>query len=64
MDMFEKGNRSNEEVIARHGIKKRLDRMSADLAKKIKVAALNTNFMKKEELKVTYESDGRCLHID
>ncbi|KAI5107950.1 hypothetical protein C0J45_1544 [Silurus meridionalis] len=60
------GNRGDEEVMGRYGLKERYveGQMVVDLAKKMEMAVVNTNFKKKEDHRVTYKSGGRCTQVD
>ncbi|KAI5103984.1 hypothetical protein C0J45_5610 [Silurus meridionalis] len=54
------GNRGDEEVMGRYGLKKRNveGQMVVDSAKRMEMAVVNTYFKKKEDHRVTYKSGG------
>ncbi|KAI5101440.1 hypothetical protein C0J45_8643 [Silurus meridionalis] len=60
------GNRGDEEVMGRYGLKKRnvVGQMVVDFAKRMEKAVVNTYFKKKEDHRVTYKSGGRCTQVD
>ncbi|KAI5095577.1 hypothetical protein C0J45_14007 [Silurus meridionalis] len=60
------GNRGDEEVIGRYGLKERNveGQMVVDFAKRMEMAVVNTYFKKKEDHRVTYKSGGRCTQVD
>ncbi|KAI5629716.1 hypothetical protein C0J50_2217 [Silurus asotus] len=60
------GNRDNEEVKGRYGLKKRNveGQMVVDFAKRMEIAVMNTYFKKKEEHRVTYKSGGWCTQVN
>ncbi|KAF7698187.1 hypothetical protein HF521_004697, partial [Silurus meridionalis] len=60
------GNRGDEEVINRYGLKERNveGQMVVDFAKRMEMAVVNTYFKKKDDQRVTYKSGGRCTQVD
>ncbi|KAI5624641.1 hypothetical protein C0J50_15787 [Silurus asotus] len=59
------GNRGDEEVMERYGLKERnVEVQMVDFAKRMEIAVVNKFFKKKEEHRVTYKSDGRCTQVD
>ncbi|KAI5085121.1 NACHT, LRR and PYD domains-containing protein 12 isoform X3 [Silurus meridionalis] len=60
------GNRGDEEVMGRYGLKERNveGQMLVDFAKRMEMAVVKTYFKKKEDLRVTYKSGGRCTQVD
>ena len=60
------GNKGDEEVIGRYGVKERNPegQKVVDFAKRMNLAVVNTYFRKKEEHRVTYKSGGRCTQVD
>ncbi|KAK3541862.1 hypothetical protein QTP86_008193 [Hemibagrus guttatus] len=60
------GNRSDEEVMGKFGVKERNleGQMVVDFAKRRAMAVVNTYFQKREEHRVTYKSGGRRTQVD
>ncbi|KAI5104760.1 hypothetical protein C0J45_6386 [Silurus meridionalis] len=60
------GNRGDEEVVGRFGLKERNveGQMVLDFAKRMEMAVVNTYFKKKDNHRVTYKSGGRCTQVD
>ena len=61
-----KGNRGNEDVMGRYGVKERNaeGQRVVDFAKRTNMTVVNTYFRKKEEHRVTYKSGGKCSRVD
>ena len=65
-ELVGKGDKGDEEVIGKYGIKdQNLEGQKIlDFAKRMKLAVTNTYFQKKEEQRVTYKSGGGYTLVD